>query len=441
MAMTKLRSRLLGRILIAAFLAGTASATHAKPPAGTEDAKKVEAVGPWAFKRLDRAHGALAAERYEEALDALGEMAENERLNAHERSLMWQTFGFVYSAEAKYAEAADSFAKSLEAGGLPEQAALQTKYNLAQLHVMLGNHAAAIVEFQEWLPQVRNPSPNAYYMLAMAYFQEGDRAEAERNAERAVERSTDPREPWLQLLLALQLEREAYADSLPVLQRLVSRFPKKAYWLQLSAVHSELGDHASALAALELAYEQGMLNKGTDLISLAQLYLYNQIPYKAAEVVQDGMRNGVIEADARVYQLLADSWLHARHRDRALEPLQRAAELSESGDAYARLGQVQLERQRWAEARDAFRAALDKGKLHSPGHVYLLLGIANASEERWTDAERAFEAAVAFEPTEGAARQWLTHLAAQRDTDAPANEGVTRQAAVNPGSEAQSPPG
>lgn len=412
---------------VVCWLVATPSVLHAGAVEEVAAKKATEAVGPWAFKRLERAQAALAAERHEEALEALGEMTDNDRLNAHERSLMWQAFGFVYSAEGKYAEAADSFAKSLAADGLPEQAAVQTKYNLAQLHVMLGNHDAAIAEFGEWLTQVRNPSPNAYYMLAMAYFQKGDRALAERNAERAIERSTNPKEPWLQLLLALRLEEERYEACLPILQRLVSRYPRKAYWLQLSAVHSELGDHAGALAALELAYEQGLLSKGTELISLAQLYLYNQVPYRAAQVVENGLAKGLIEPDARAFQLLADSWLHARDRERALEPLRRAAELSESGDAYARLGQVELERQRWAEARSAFRAALDKGKLHSPGHVYLLLGMASASEERWAEAEAAFGSAATFESTRGAAQQWLTHLATQRDLDGSGNQQVARQ--------------
>jgi len=251
------------------------------------------------------AHKAIADDRYDDALAALDEMKPNPTLNSYERSLMWQGYGFVYSSRDEFAEAADSFEKSLSAGGLPEQAELQTRYNLAQLYVMLERYEHAITEFHGWFERVRNPSPTAYYMLAMAYLQKGDKVEALRNAERAVERSAVPKEAWLELLVALRLEQKEYREVVPVLENMVTRFPKKTYWLQLSAVYSELGEHEKALAVLELANEQGMLTKGSELMSLAQLYLYNQIPFKAARVLEEGIGNGVIEADARAWQLLA----------------------------------------------------------------------------------------------------------------------------------------
>jgi tetratricopeptide (TPR) repeat protein len=382
-----------------------------------EDARHVEAVRPWAFKRLDRAYQALSDERYDDCLDALDEMRENPKLNSLERSLLWQTYGYVYSARDEYAKAAESFEKCLEADGLAEQAAIQTRYNLAQLYVMLERYDDAIAQFDYWFAHVRNPSATAFYMTAMAYLQKGDDAQALRYAEKAVEKAKTPRESWLQLLVALRLGEKRYAETVPLLEELVQRFPKKTYWLQLSAVSSELGDPAKALATLELAYLQGLLTEGTELMSLAQMYLYNQIPYRAAEILEEGLKSGMIAADSRSWQLLADSWLHARERDRALPALRRAAELAPNGNVYVRLAQVELEQEHWSEARAALQAALDKGGLDHPGHAHLLLGIANASDKRWAEAEKAFETAREFEETEKVASQWLRHMAAQDEID------------------------
>jgi tetratricopeptide (TPR) repeat protein len=400
--------------LVAAFCtAAHAGAARAEQEKGAA----VEAVQPWAYKRLERAYAALHEERYEDTLAALDEMKDNPKLNGHERSLMWQTYGYVYSARDEYAGAVESFERCLAAGGLAEQAELQTRYNLAQLYVMLERYDDAIGAFDYWFARTRNPAPTAYYMMAMAHVQKGEREAALRWAEKAIEASPAPRESWLQLLVALRLEAKRYAETVPVLDQLLARYPKKNYWVQLSAVYSELGAHEKALATLELAHLQGLLTEGNELMGLAQLYLYNQIPYRAAEVLEEGIESGAIEATSRAWQLLADSWLHARERERALPPLVRAAELAEDGNVYMRLAQVQVEQERWSEARQAIEAALAKGGLDRPGHAHLLLGIACASEKRWSEAEESFHSAERFEETEKVARHWLEHLASQRDVE------------------------
>jgi tetratricopeptide (TPR) repeat protein len=396
----------------------------AAPAAGEEigenvQTKAAEAVQPWAYKRLDRAYAALSDERYDDVVAALDEMKENPKLNSYERALMWQTYGYVHSARDEYAEAAESFEKCLAAGGLAGQAALQTRYNLAQLYVMLERYDDAIGQFQYWFERVRNPSPTAYYMMAMAQVQKGEPDEALRWAEKALEKSQAPRESWLQLVVALRLEAKKYAEAAPLLEQLVARYPKKNYWLQLSGVYSELGEHEKALATLELAYEQKLLTQGNELMGLAQLYLYNQIPYRAAEVLSEGLESGAIEQTSRSLQLLADSWLHARERARALPPLRQAAELAADGNVYMRLAQVYVEQEQWNEARDAIRAGLAKGKLDHPGHAQLLLGIASASEKRWDEAEQAFKTAEQFEDTQKIADHWLKHLASQRELHGP----------------------
>lgn len=416
--------------VVLALPASHASAATGQKAAGPEQ-KKVEAVQPWAYKRINRAYKALSDDRYDDCIDALDEMKANERLNEHEKSLMWQAYGYVHSARDEYAEAATSFEKCLELEGLAEQAALQTRYNLAQVYVMLERYDDAIDKFQYWFAHVRNPAPSAFYMVAMAYAQEGKHAEALRYAQHAVENASMPKESWLQLLTALRLEEKQYEEAVPDLELLVSLFPKKTYWIQLAAVYSELQRHEKALATMKLAHVQGYLTEGPELMSLAQLYLYNQIPYEAAHVLAQGLESGAIEGTAHNWQLLADSWLHAHERERALAPLRRAAELATDGDVFLRLAQVQVEQEDWAGARQALMAALGKGHLSNPGQAHLLLGIANVNEKRWEEAAHAFSTAEDFEATEKMAQHWLKHLASQRAIE---EEAVPKTAGLTPGS-------
>ena len=387
---------------------------------------------PWAYKRLERAFAALADERYDEVLEALDEMKPNHKLNSHESALMWQTYGYAYTNLEKYPEAADAFARCLAEDALPNAATLHTRYNLAQLLVMLERPKEAIAEFDQWFAAARNPSPTAYYMAAMAHMQNDDIEEALRDIDRALEIAQTPKESWLQLKLALHLKGEDYAAAEGPLLRLIELYPKKTYWLQLASVYSETGRHEKALTTLELVHTQGLLDQSSEYTALAQMYLYNQIPYEAAKVLQEGLDKKILARDPKNLQLLADSWLHARDRERALLPMREAAALAADGNVYVRMAQVLVEQERWGEARGALAAALEKGGLHHPGHASLLLGIANVNEQRWGEAEQAFATAAADEQTEKAAAYWLQHLASRRPSAEPAGEAATAQAAVAP---------
>lgn len=394
--------------LALASSSGAASEPRAKPKPAT---RRVQGVRPWAFKRLERAHTALADGDYAECRAALAELERNAgRLNDHERALTWQTLGYVQASEEDYAGAATSFERSLEGDGLPEAAKNDVRYNLAQLYVLLERYDDAIETFRIWFAAVENPPASAHYLLAMTYMQVGDHAKALPQARTAIEKTEEPRESWLQLLLSLLIEEDEFREALPVVRQLVERFPKKAYWLQLSAVHSRLGEHREALGALEAAYDQGLLTQGSELVRLAQLYLYNAVPYRAAEIVEHGLESKSIENTAESWELLANALLQARERTRALAPLAHAARLSGDGKLYVRLAQVQLDQEQWADARASLTAALRKGGLEDPGQTHLLLGIANASEARWAEARTAFVAAQAFGGTKESATQWLASV-------------------------------
>lgn len=400
---------LLSAFVLLALLATAAYGRDPRPTPNTET-RKAQAVGRWAFERLNAAHEALEQEKYEEAETALAPMLARKNLTDQERALMWQALAYVHSARDDHELAAEAFERSLEAGGLPPEAVLNITYNLAQLHVILENYERAVELFDAWFAQAARPNAGAHYMFAIAAMQIEQFDKAITHAEQAVAKSKAPRESYLQLLLALYFETKDYPKAVGVLSELSANFPKKIYWKQLSAVYAELEDNAKALATLEIAYFQGMLDEEGELLNLAQLYLYNDLPIRAAAVMDEALRAGRVDGDAVAWQILADSWLQARERERARAPLERAAELADNGQLYLRLGQLHLGEEDWPAARRSLNRALEKGGLPNPGLAHLLLGIAHAGELRWDDAERAFETASRFPDTERMASAWIANL-------------------------------
>ncbi len=75
---------------------------------------------------------------------------------------------------------------------------------------------------------------------------------------------------------------------------MIKHYPKKDYWVQLSAMYGELKDQQQQLAAMETAYVQDMLTEEKELVNLAYLFLANEVPYKAAKVLDQGIDEGVM---------------------------------------------------------------------------------------------------------------------------------------------------
>lgn len=372
-------------------------------------------------KRLNLVSEHLQADQYEEAEQVLNSMTLT-RLNPYERSLVYQMYGYLWNGREDYAKAAEYFEKSVEGDALPPAQVTNMRFNIAQLYMALERWEDAIAALEKWFVETEaqeiTPNSNAYYTLAIAYYQlsidrEDDalKDKALVPAKKAVEIATKPQERWLQLLLALYLEKKEYENALPILEQVVSLYPKKTYWLQLSAIYGELGMDQQSLAAQQLAYVQGLLSEDRELRRLAELYLYYEIPYRAARVMEKGFEEGKIERDAKSLELYANSLLAAKEYEEAFEPLKEAAEMSEAGNLYLTLGQLYLQREDWENATYALRRAVEKGELRNPCNSQLLLGIAHYNQGQTGDARTWFRRAGDDERCEEASQRWLQHLA------------------------------
>jgi tetratricopeptide (TPR) repeat protein len=384
-----------------------------EPRAGAQESDQNFVVGEWAFSRLSKAHEAIGKGQLAEALKILDSMTRKLGLNAHERALIWQTYGYVHSTQERYPQAIEAFEKCLALGAMPPGALLDTQYNLGQLYMANRQYRKAIEVLTDWIGKVDKPNPETKHLLAMAHVQAKDWPGALPWMQQALAEVKEPREPWLQLLLSIHFELKQKAAIFRTLERLALSYPKKSYWMQLSAAALDLGDEKRALAILEMIHLQGLLQSGPELRNLASLLLQEGVPYKAAQVIARALEDGLLPRDRPTLTMLADAWLRARELERAVGPLGEAAALHENGDMFIRLAQVHMEREKWAEAAASIQAGQQKGKLTDPGNAQLLLGITWLRAERLDRARKAFEQAQGFDNTRTSAAQWLKALQAR----------------------------
>lgn len=403
---------------------------------GAQEAEQEFVVGRWAFKRLEEVQQAVAEERYADAKEILARMQQREGLNPHERALMWQALAQVQAQQEDYKGAVASFEQCYALKALPAEGMRGVQYNLGQLYMALQDYSKAIEMFEAWRAGLKETPPEAHRMLASAYVQTGAFRKALPHAQALLAAEKPAKEDTLLLALAIRVELKQPAKAVALLKELISRFPKKQYWLQLSAAYAQLDDGPKALAALELAYRQHMLTGEAELMQLAYRYLHEELPLKAAELITEEMDRGRISRSLKPLEVLANSWMAAREVDKALVAYEEAAAEAKDGELYLRLARLYSQQERWAKAAAAAERALRKGDLEHPGNAYLLLGTARYHTGQPSAAKVAFTQARGHDPSRKAAEQWLEAMHKEQESCPTGREAAC---ALIPGHDKQEP--
>ena len=382
--------------------------------------RRSQVLSKRAYAIIEDAQNRLAEEDYAGALSQLQQIRDGAKFSAYEKAVAVQTEGFVYAGQGDYAKTIQAFEKAANSGDLPPRVVSDLIYNLAQLNLAEGRSARALDYITRWFATVEGePTADAYGLKAQIHLVMEDLTAAEQAVRKALSKAEEPRQNWTRLLLSVLLQQERYGEARPILEDAALRWPGvKAFWQQLTAVYYEVDEEKLAFVTQQIMHRQKMLKTSKELSSIAQLYLYHDIPIKAAAVLQAGLDAGRIEKTEKNYELLAQAYMHAREWDKAISPLTAAAEKSDKGRFYEQLGQSYLQDEKWRDAEEAFVNALNKGGLRDAANTWLLLGITRTRVEKWDAAIAAFRKAGDDDETAKDAFRWIRsierQLAAQR---------------------------
>jgi tetratricopeptide (TPR) repeat protein len=366
-------------------------------------------------KVLNEAIELLNMEKYAEAGQRIGTLSLD-KLSPYERGKVEQIlFNIAYSQE-QFEKARGHLKSAIDSGGLNAQEIDQARYQSAQLFMQEEKWREGAAALEEWFKTAATPNGAAYYLLAVAYYQLEDFQRALAPAKKAVELmdQAKPNESWLSMLSALYLQREEYREAVPVLQQLIVAAPeKKTYWMQLSSVYGQMEDYPNALAIMQLAHNVGLVTEDSEIRRLADLLLFNDVPYRGAQVLEGAIEKRIVSLDDKLYEKLANCWIAAGEFEKSITPLTRAAELAPNGDLFVRLGEVQVQREDWQAAIAAIQRGVDKGQLRDPGNAQLMMGIAHFNQKNYADARPFFQRARQSDRHRQVADSYLQAIEAQ----------------------------
>lgn len=384
--------------------------------AAEQKTKRVPALREKVYSQLARAQKLADdgdAKAGLEALDSIKERSSS--MNDYEVAMMHNFYGFIYYNENDLAKAIASFENVVNAEAIPETLRLSTTFSLAQLAMANGDYDKVISFLNDWDNINTKPKTDAYYVLkAQAFYQMKDYSKGINSINQAIAQADsegkEPKENWLVLQRAMYYSLNQPQKVVDVLERMVKLYNKPEYWVQLGGMYGETGAEKKQLAVLEAAYQQGFLNSKSGLTQLSQVYMYNGLSYKAADVMQQAMTSGVVEKTAKNYAFIAEAMVQAKEDEKSAQFFAKAADLSTHGKYDQRLAEVLINTQHYNKAADAARAALDKGGLDFESNAYVALGMAQYNLKNFDASILAFEQAEKHKKSQRLATQWIKYV-------------------------------
>lgn len=397
-------------------IANAQSNDKAEPEKKERKTKRTQAMNRKVYEQLVLANAAVEAKSYDEALIILKEMGESRRsLNETEQASVLNTYAYIYYIKEDFPNAIKSYRDIIAIPDGPEGVQIAARYSLAQMYFVTEEWENAIVALNDWFSVTDIAGANSYVLLAQAYNQVKRYDPALKNVEIAIamylEEGKIPKENWLNMQRFFYYEKNNTKEVVKILEQLLTYYPKKVYWQHLSAMYGDLKDESKQLAAMETAYVQGMLEKDKEVLNMAYMLLSGEVPYKAAKVLDKGIRDKVVEPTSKNLEVLGNSWRQAQEIEKAIPVMAEAAKKSDKGELWARLCNVYLDGDRYEEAVDSCKNGLKKGGVKRPDTANLVLGMAYFNLKEYQSARKAFKIAEKDERSEKYARQWMNFMA------------------------------
>lgn len=419
----KLLNRGLSARLCLALLAGLLAFGTASAQSGEADmdddtkTRQAQAVSKEVYEKIQKAQEAVDAKDYRGALDMLNRLYNPDKLTEYEQANVLNYMGFVHYNMDDIKKATATYEKMLRIPSLEPQLAKQTTLTMAQLYTMDENYAKALQTLDKWFVMETNPAPDQFILKAQILYNLNRYKDMISPIETAMkvarERDKPVKEDWWNLLNFAYFQQEDYIKVRDIQKILLQNWPKARYWKSLAGAYTEIGEDEKLIYAYDAAHTQGMLEKPQEFVTMAQLYLQAEVPYKAATLMQEKIDAGIVPKNEKNYRLLSQAWTLAQEDDKAIPALKTAAELASDGELDARLANAFLNTSAYGDCVSAANTALRKGGLRNPDNIEITRGMCLYNLRRYEDAKLAFRAAAKVPRSQRTARQWIQVIDAE----------------------------
>jgi len=402
--------------------AATAAEEKKEPKYKNVKTRQRQSVGAKCAKALEKIQGVLEEEQWVESLTALNTIETNPKTCAsdYEQTQIWKFQGYVHYSLEDFGSAIRSYRKVINGAGTPPELRLDTRYTLAQLFTVEERYAEAAKELEIYMQEATIVGADAKVLLAQIYYQLERKRDSLRILEEAItdveSKGILPKEGWWSLQRVLYYEKGDYKRVVSILEKLLKHYPKWTYWKQVGGMYGELERESDRLVATEVVYLNDQLDKESQVMSMAYMYLGAEVPYRAAKIIEKGMSDKIIERNAKNLEILGTAWYQSKDLKKALKALESASRFSDKGNLQSRLAGIYLDLGRDKEAYKAAVKAAKKGGVKRPDANYLVMGNALINLHCYKDAISSFQKSLKAAKDKKSKRypkQWIQYADAE----------------------------
>lgn len=347
------------------------------------------------------------------ALAALNKLRGLE-LNCYEEGAALRLGAAIKVETGDYAGAVRDFETALNRGYIPASERTTTYLNIGQLYLQANNNPKALEYMNKWVQAGGKPDRDKAWQLAVLNQQVDNYREALKWAEEVFRRDgPGAKKEVYDFLIFLYDKTGNLAKKAQLLEALLQREPtNRKYWDAIAGDYFRGNEERKAFEVQKAMYLGGLLKTEDELMRIVNFYNRFNAPYHAARVLEKEMNAGRISKSYKNLELLVNLYQVAREYEKAIPVIEQAAQMTNSGEMYERLGRSYAELKEWKKTEEAMIKAINAGNLKDRGTAWVLVGQARYEQGDRAGAREAFRQA-----NNRGGRGWLDFMAAEERTE------------------------
>ena len=359
-------------------------------------------------KKVGKALEAYNNDLIDEALNILYEIDTSD---SFDRAFADRFIGNLLATQTgKAKQAIEYLQKAVAPNKLNDTEQVGTIKLIADLSLQEEQYDNAIKSYKQWLKVTCKEDFDVYFRMANAYYQTQRYADIIEPINKAIALADKPNKTAYALKMTSYYNRKMYKETIEVQEETVRIFPDdKSQWTQLGFFYMLVEDHKKALSTFEIAYNQGFVTKAAEIKALSQLYSMNNVPLKAAQILEKHLKSGLIDKDERMLTSVATSYQQAKEFKEAADYYGQSALVASDPDLYQKQGMVYYALEKYNDAVVALQKALDGGS-DKTGAIHLAMMQAHFDNGDFKSAYKHVQEAKKDKSTARNARSWEPYI-------------------------------
>jgi tetratricopeptide (TPR) repeat protein len=419
--MARVRHLGVGLLALASGVAVTAVAIGTVPVARAAEQDQTQSQGetvrPEVGTPLQAAQALIREKKYGEALAKIREAENVKDKTPYEVYIIDRMRGVAAASAGDVAGAIRSFEAAIASGRMPPPEELTMVEAVASLYYQMKDYPRTITWVSRYLKE-GGTAPRMRALLGQAYYLNHDYGQAAKELSSQVQAEEKagrtPPKDRLELLANCYVKQKDTPGVVTSLEKLVTYYPKREYWVDLLRYVETRPGFAARLAldVYRLKFALGLLDTEGQFVEMAQLALQAGFPDEAKHVLDKGFAGGALGtgADANRHKRLRE--LVAKNvadDQKTLLHDEGAAAAARDGTGLVNIGFAHVSRGEIDQGIDLMEKGLRKGGMKYLDDATLHLGIACLLGHR---RERAIQVLKTVRGTDGTAdlaRLWVIH--------------------------------